>query len=322
MLMSLAGEYFDSVDVNKRLGLDSADALWNWVDGGGAAGLTTTAWKLSPGEDTFFRGQASALHGVSSKLYRDCLTAALRVGRSTITESDLVAAEHVVLLAMGAEGIGRRMSAGEMLMVLQHHGIATRLLDVSASPKEALFFACDQHGEQDGRLFVFSLPPALNTAGLIDTLTLGDAGALPWSGAAVGTRYATGAWTQRVAVVTDAALDPRMRAQNGRFLVGGLARRYAGKSRRIGAQYLAAGTFSELCTLDVNFLKARKSAHSPRWGATGWSIRVPAEWKVDLMRRLADEEEPITPDTMYPPLQEVGRLARRLINQHFESASS
>lgn len=320
--MPIAAEYFESVDANKRLGLDSADVLWDWVDAGGTAGLTTTSWELHSGEDTFFRGQASALYGISSKLYRDCLMAARRADRPAIAESDLVAAEQVILRAMGAEGIGRRMTEGEMLMVLQHHGIATRLLDVSASPKEALFFACDQHGEQDGRFFVFAVAPARGPVCRVDELALGDAKALPWSGAAVGTLYATGEWTQRVAVVNDAALDPRMRAQNGRFLVGGLARRYAGKSRRIGTRYLPAEVFAEICTLDVNFLKARKSAHSPRWGASGWSIRVPAEWKVDLMRRLADEDEPITPDTMYPPLQEVGRLARRLVSQHFEPASS
>jgi hypothetical protein len=279
-------------------------------------------WVLNPGQDTFFRGQASAQYGISSKLYRDCLTAAKSARRTAIAESDLAAAERVILNAMGQEGIGRRMSEGEMLMVLQHHGIATRLLDVSASPKEALFFACDQHGEQDGRFFVFSLAPDAIPGGGVDQLALGEAKTLPWSGVALGSRYATGPWTQRVAVVSDAALDPRMRAQNGRFLVGGLARRYAGKTRQIGGQRLPAEHFNEVCTLDVNFLKVRTSAHNSRWGASGWSIRVRAEWKVDLMRRLAREDERITPDTMYPPLHEVGRLARRLLIDHFESASS
>ena len=320
--MQIAAEFFQSVDVNKRLKLHSAADLWKWIEGGGTEGLVSDPWVLNPGQDTFFRGQASAQYGISSKLYRDCLTAAKSAGRTAIAESDLAAAERVILSAMREEGIGRRMSEGEMLMVLQHHGIATRLLDVSASPKEALFFACDQHGEQDGRFFVFSLSPDGDPGGGVDQLALGEAKTLPWSGVAVGSQYATGDWTQRVAVVSDAALDPRMRAQNGRFLVGGLARRYAGKRRRIGGQDLLGGRFIEPCTLDVNFLKVPTSAHSSTWGASGWSIHVPAEWKVDLMHWLAKEDEPITPDTMYPPLHEVGRLARRLLIQHFESVSS
>jgi FRG domain-containing protein len=157
--MQIAAEFFQSIDVNKRLKLDSAGDLWEWIEGGGTEGLVSDPWVLNAGQDTFFRGQASAQYGISSKLYRDCLTAAKSAGRTDIAESDLAAAERVILNAMGEEGIGRRMSEGEMLMVLQHHGIATRLLDVSASPKEALFFACDQHGEQGGRFFVFSLAP-------------------------------------------------------------------------------------------------------------------------------------------------------------------
>jgi hypothetical protein len=36
------------------------------------------------------------------------------------------------------------------------------------------------------------------------------------------------------------------------------------------------------------------------------------------MDRLANESEPITPDTMYPPIGEVSRLARRVVQQHFK----
>ncbi|WP_406326655.1 hypothetical protein [Streptomyces sp. NBC_00203] len=50
--------------------------------------------------------------------------------------------------------------------------------------------------------------------------------------AAHGQRRAKGEWTQQVAVVAQAPLDPRMQAQRGRFLVGGLNRRYGGRSYR------------------------------------------------------------------------------------------
>ena len=43
----------------------------------------------------------------------------------------------------------------DLLAVLQHHGIPTRLLDISASPLVALFFACQKEPKKDGEIIVF-----------------------------------------------------------------------------------------------------------------------------------------------------------------------
>jgi hypothetical protein len=44
------------------------------------------------------------------------------------------------------------------LMVLRHHGVPTRLLDWSASPYVAGYFAVTEHDDQDGELWTFSEP--------------------------------------------------------------------------------------------------------------------------------------------------------------------
>ena len=312
--MGVASEYFASVDLNDRLDLTTLDAFWTWIDEGATGRLAEESWRLVSGDDVYFRGQSSTAFGLSSKLYRDCKSAAEMNTRSSIAEADLAAVERTLLTAMGEEGIGRNMNEGQMLILLQHHGIATRLLDVSAGPKEALFFACDQHAEQDGRLFIVALPSPHGEE--YDCIELGAESTLPWLGVARG-RYASSEWTGRVAVVIDDALDARMRAQNGRFLVGGLARRYGGKSRRLLGRNLPAEKFAEVSTLDINFLRNKTQAHNWNWGATGWTIRVPSLWKPELLKRLAQEPEPITIDTMYPPVNEVARLARRLVRDHF-----
>ena len=64
-----------------------------------------------------------------------------------------------------------------------------------------------------------------------------------------------------------------------------------------------------MSTLSVNFVQQRRVARSGSWPATGWTLRVEPEWKPALRKRLAGLDDPITEDTMYPPLGEVRRLA-------------
>ena len=316
MATSIEAQFFADVDANGRLGIDSEAALWAWIDAGATVGLAADEWEMAGGSGTYFRGQASAAFGLTSKLYRDLRMGADAAGIGEASESDLAQVERSLIESMRHEGLGRRMSDGELLMVMQHHGIATRLMDVSATPKEALFFACDQHAEQDGRFFVFNLRGDCGAD--YDSMELAGLDDLPWEGAARGQRYADGAWTTRVAVVEDGALDPRMRAQNGRFLTGGLARKYAGAQRRLrGGTEVSREDHARVCSLHISFPKTRTRGIPAGFDASGWSVRVDAGWKAGLMRRLRAETDPITRDTMYPPVNEVMRLARRIVEEKF-----
>lgn len=305
--MSRADEYFAALEINERLGLRNADDLWAWITSDDL-GLAPPAWKLATGENLVFRGQSDAAFGLSSKLYRDLRDGLLRRGTTDFGERELAAAEQTVIQLARGEGVGRNMTDGELLTVLQHHGVATRLLDVSLAPLEALFFAVDDHGDRSGRLFCFFLHPDQSVTPLA-SLQQPD---LPWSGASRG-KYAKAEWTQTVALVNEQHLDPRMRAQRGAFLVGGLNRRYKGDRWMYGDQEPTAQDIKDISTLRVNFLRKRTAKPNKNYSATAWTVRVDGSWKADLRRRLEDFDPPITPDSMYPPVPELRRLAAREI---------
>jgi hypothetical protein len=152
----------------------------------------------------YFRGQASSTWGLSSTLYRAVHDA------NRVTEAGLARAEKAVLQEMRRQGLGHRMNDGELLMVLQHHAIPTTLIDFCRSALPALYFAAEQNDDQDGRLIVIG--QRIDKLGGYPKLALGSARQLPWLDAAVGRSSITQAWSNTVACVDDAALDPRMRA--------------------------------------------------------------------------------------------------------------
>ena len=70
------------------------------------------------------------------------------------------------LISRRPEDFGGMTSALEQIVVAQHHGLKTRLLDVSRNPCVALFTACDERdragkthdNHMDGRIHVFAVP--------------------------------------------------------------------------------------------------------------------------------------------------------------------
>ena len=52
-------------------------------------------------------------------------------------------------------------SAFSQWVLAQHHGLKTRLLDITRNPLVALYYACEMDPSSEGKLHVFAVPPAL-----------------------------------------------------------------------------------------------------------------------------------------------------------------
>ncbi|MGW4897219.1 FRG domain-containing protein [Kitasatospora sp. NPDC004240] len=302
----LPGRFFSEREINEKFGIHSAESLWKWIADGAMVPHREGSGASAGGSAlVFYRGQPSADYPLTSSLFR-----ALWSNNPNVSEKLMQDAERQLLTVLrNMEGLGRLMTDGELLAVLQHHGIPTRLIDVSARPLEALFFAVDRAEDMDGRLFLIELP-AKNGDGP-DTIDLRSQQELEWKDAALGEPYSRSHWTERVAVVDPQDLDPRMRAQRGRFLVGGLSASYPGRIMRFEGKRLAAKEMREITSLNIFFPQG--SALGRNWSATAWTVRIEAGWKRQLRSLLKAQDDKITMDTMYPPIGEVRRLALREI---------
>jgi len=63
---------------------------------------------------------------------------------------------------------GREISDLQLLTKLQHFGAATGLIDFTWNPLIALWFACEEHLEKDGKIFVVNLNDARRYIGVSD----------------------------------------------------------------------------------------------------------------------------------------------------------
>ncbi|WP_103355643.1 FRG domain-containing protein [Amycolatopsis sp. CA-128772] len=91
-----------------------------------------------------WRGQNDASWDLSASLFRE-----IRSDGSEVTEERVRARELEILEEARRWGLGRDLGSSatdlHMLAVLQHHGVPTRLLDVTANPMTALWFATEEH---------------------------------------------------------------------------------------------------------------------------------------------------------------------------------
>lgn len=172
-----------------------------------------------------WRGMVDASWPLHSSLYRRVMWT--RNAASAPAEGDVAVWERRMLQRVHEWGLHHtergRQSVLSQLATLQHFGAPTRLIDVSLNAFIGLWFAVEDKFEEgnpayeqsDGRLFAIDVTDRL----INDDSQLRwweDRLRRPWR--SLSTRkWSTGVWAWR-----PPALAPRMAAQHGAFLVGGV----------------------------------------------------------------------------------------------------
>lgn len=179
---------------------------------------------LQVGRRFVWRGVADARWRVRSSLYR-MLAQEDPTRAEPLTEAELRARERALLREARHWGLGLRsgtlMNDMELLATLQHHGIPTRLLDVTSNPMTALWFACQRAGDRDaaGALFAFDV------ADVVEYATL-EAQVATWGSAGDPLGWPLRGPLQQSAIsglpflVRPSVPDARMQAQEGLFIAG------------------------------------------------------------------------------------------------------
>lgn len=299
---------------------ESPRELWDLLHGDGITRFRRDGWGL------YFRGQSNASRGLTSSLYRVVKDALLEqeeiaggtdASHEALIEPAMVEAEKAIIKTARENGLGRNMDDLELLCLLQHYLTPTRLIDVTAGPSASIFFACSANQDLDGRVFLISVREPENT------LQVDSEGRLPWH---EWVRYRTDRdrWSSLVSPIRVSDLHPRIRAQQGRFLAGGLwssggrQPMFTYEQEQASVETLSIETMNDRVARDVSTLtiyfphESRKARMPSRrsWSAYGWSVRIPRDWKREILEIC--REEGVTRDSMEPPIQEVHRLMDRV----------
>lgn len=330
----------------------------------------------------FFRGQKDSRFAFTSTLYRRLLNATSNnsqgqntqkppllkhdspiIEKSWIDEDTMVQAEIQLLNTAREIGIGRGLTALETLTLLQHHGSPTRLIDVTSDWKIALYFACESDNDVDGRIFLIKtdlfnwkiFPKEKNETKRVEHLI--------WQGLKdnfydldklIEDPLFTLLWSTVTWPILLPFSDPRMIAQKGYFITGGIpsklrkielrtskcshckknrcacpANKTSPNLETISTKHessfsspLDADEFRIITSLPIDFSTnetfINEITNSPDClvETAGYSIRVPKHFKRKLREILRDEG--VHTDSMYPPLRETVRLFEHVVDKSFK----
>ena len=113
----------------------------------------------------YFRGERQRFPAMSPSVMRD----------PKPDEAPLRSVEKEMLddlMMRQPEAFNGLNSALAQWVLAQHHGLRTRLLDITRNPLVALYNACDGNGNEDGRLHVFGVPGSLIKTFNSDTVSV------------------------------------------------------------------------------------------------------------------------------------------------------
>ena len=113
----------------------------------------------------YFRGESRRFPALSPSVMRD----------PEPGEADLRSVEKEMLddlMMRQPDAFSGLDSALSQWVLAQHHGVRTRLLDITRNPLVALYNACNGNSDEDGRLHVFGVPGSLIKTFNSDTVSV------------------------------------------------------------------------------------------------------------------------------------------------------
>lgn len=203
-----------------------------WTTSGWGYGVTsqdqtfravTRIVSLAAGRQYVWRGCTNRSYRIRSSLLRDLI-----IDESEPLPTELQMRQYELAILREAREWGLALEMGPqasdlyLLAQLQHHGVRTRLLDVTYNPMTALWFACEK-GDEAGVLFAFDVTdfPTYDTIDPHQRQTFGLlSNPLEWS---LRHALAVSAKTGSPFLVRPTVRNARMQAQEGLFISGAVS---------------------------------------------------------------------------------------------------